>query len=316
MLVYRIQPKKQIENVKGLVFDIQRFSVHDGPGIRTVIFLKGCSLHCFWCQNPEGIHPKLEIMFFPDRCILCGRCLEVCPEGAHMINEGVHYFARDKCTICGRCTEACYAGVLKITGKIMTVKEVIKEVLKDKIFYEQSGGGITLSGGDVVTQPKFTVAVLQQSKLEGLHTALETAANYKWELLKSLLPRTDLVMLDIKHLDPQKHKKATQSSNELILHNAQKLSQIPKPLIIRTPVIPGFNDTVEEIAAIAQFIQPFPHLQYYELLPFHRFAEGKYHNLGLVYAARHLRTPSKEKMNQLADEAGKFGITVKVAGLS
>jgi pyruvate formate lyase activating enzyme len=255
-------------------------------------------------------------MFIPDRCILCGRCLKVCPEEAHTIKEGVHYFARDKCTSCGRCVEVCFAGVLKITGKTMTVKEVIKEVMKDKIFYEQSGGGVTLSGGDVVVQPKFTKAILKQSKLEGLHTALETAANCKWEILKSFLPLTDLVMLDIKHLDPQKHKEATHSPNELILHNAQKLSQIPKPMIIRTPVIPGFNDTIEEIAAIAQFIQSFPYLKYYELLPFHRFAEGKYHNLGLGYDASHLRTPSKDKMNKLADAARKFRIAVKVAGLS
>lgn len=311
--MYRIQLTNHIESVKGIVFDIQRFSVHDGPGIRTVVFLKGCSLHCFWCQNPEGIHHQPEIMFFPDRCILCGRCVNACPEGAHVIKEGIHYYDKNKCTSCGRCAASCYAGVLKITGKIMTVQEVIKEVLKDKIFYEQSGGGITLSGGDAVVQPRFTNAILKRSKLEGLHTALETAANCKWEVLESLLPLTDLVMMDIKHLDPIIHKEATHSSNELILSNAKKLSQTAKPLIVRTPIIPDVNDTPEEIAAIAEFIQPFPNLQYYELLPFHRFGEGKYHNLGLLYAASNLQTPSKDIMNKLADEAKKVGIMVKMA---
>jgi pyruvate formate lyase activating enzyme len=308
-----MQQKNQTENVKGNVFDIQRFSVHDGPGIRTVVFLKGCSLHCFWCQNPEGILPKPEIMFFPDRCILCGRCVEVCPEGAHTIKEGVHYYIRDKCTSCGRCAEVCYAGTLKVTGKIMTVKEVIKEVLKDKVFYEQSGGGITLSGGDAVVQHRFANAILKRSKVEGLHTAIETAANCKWEVLESLLPLTDLVMMDIKHLDLKKHKEATRFSNELILQNAQKLSQTLKPLIIRTPVIPGVNDTQEEIAAIVRFIQSFPNLKYYELLPFHRFGEGKHHNLGLSYAASHLKAPPRDTMNKLADEARKFGIQIRVA---
>jgi pyruvate formate lyase activating enzyme len=301
--VYRIQPTNHTENVKGIIFDIQRFSVHDGPGIRTVIFFKGCSLHCFWCQNPEGIRSQSEIMFFPDRCILCGKCVEVCPEEAHLIKEGTHYYDHDKCTSCGRCAESCYAGVLKITGRVMTVKEVIKEVLKDKIFYEQSGGGITLSGGDAVMQHRFTHALLKRSKLEGLHTALETAANCNWKILASLLPL----------IDPEKHKEATNSSNELILYNAQKLSQTPKPLIVRTPVIPGVNDSLKEITAIAQFIKTFPNLQYYELLPFHRFGEGKYHNLGLLYAASHLKAPSKDKMNKLANAARKFGITVKVA---
>jgi pyruvate formate lyase activating enzyme len=252
-------------------------------------------------------------MFFPDRCILCGRCVEVCPEEAHTIKEGIHYYTQNKCTSCGRCVETCYAGVLKVTGKMMTAKEVIKEVLKDKIFYDQSGGGITLSGGDAVVQHRFTNVLLKRAKVEGIHTAIETAANCKWEILESLLPSTDLVMMDIKHLDPKKHKEATHVSNELILQNAQKLSQTPKPLIVRTPVIPGVNDTLEEITAIVQFIQSFPNLQYYELLPFHRFGEGKYHNLGLSYAASHLKTPSKGIMNKLADEARKSGVTVRVA---
>ncbi|MEM2111061.1 MAG: glycyl-radical enzyme activating protein, partial [Candidatus Bathyarchaeia archaeon] len=218
--------------VKGCVFDIQRFSVHDGPGIRTVVFLKGCSLHCFWCQNPEGIHLKPEIMFFPERCIACGKCVAICPEKSHVIKDGIHYFLREKCTSCGKCVEVCYAGALQLTGKEMTVDEVLDEVLKDRKFYEISGGGVTLSGGDVVVQHEFAYAILERCKTEGLHTAIETAANCEWKVLENLLPVTDLIMMDIKLLDPKKHKEVTGVSNERILENAQKLSKTDKPLII------------------------------------------------------------------------------------
>jgi len=297
--------------VKGVVFDIQRFSIHDGPGIRTTVFLKGCHLHCFWCQNPEGINLKPEIMFFPDRCIGCGQCLVVCPQGAHVIREGVHVYLREKCVVCGKCTETCYAGALVLTGKLMTVDEVMREVLKDKIFYEISKGGVTLSGGDPVVQRDFSRAILERCKAEGLHTAIETAACCKWEYLATLLPVTDLVMMDIKHLNPEKHREVTGVSNELILENAQRLARTDKPLIIRVPVIPTVNDTPEEIGAIAEFVQSFPNLQYLELLPFHRLGESKYHALGLSYQASRFKSPSRRKMKELAEEAGKFGVRVR-----
>ena len=298
--------------MKGIVFDIQRFSIHDGPGIRTIVFLKGCPLHCFWCQNPEGIHLKPEIMFFPDRCIGCGRCLEVCPEGAHVIVDGTHVYLRDKCVVCGKCTETCYAGALMLTGRLMTVDEVIEEVLRDRIFYEMSNGGVTLSGGDPVVQLDFSRAILERCKAEGLHTAIETAANCRWNDLDALLPVTDLIMMDIKHLDPDKHREVTGVSNDLILENVRRLAQTGKPLIIRVPVVPTVDDTPEEIEAIAQFVRSFPNLQYLELLPFHRLGQSKYHALGFNYHASHLRTPTKDKMRELATKAEKFGIEVRV----
>ena len=298
--------------LKGMVFDIQRFCVHDGPGIRTTVFLKGCSLRCFWCQNPEGIHLKPEIMFFPDRCIGCGRCLTVCPQGAHRIQDDKHVYLREKCVLCGKCTETCYAGALMLTGKLMTVDEVIEEVLRDKIFYRMSNGGVTLSGGDAVLQHDFSLAILERCKAEGLHTAIETAANCQWKILAKLLPATDLIMMDIKHLDPNKHREATGVSNERILDNARRLAKTNKPVIIRVPVIPTVNDTPEQVGAIAQFIQSFPDLQYLELLPFHRLGEGKYHALGLNYQASRLGTPTKNKMRELAARPKKLGVEVQI----
>ncbi|MDH5439498.1 MAG: glycyl-radical enzyme activating protein [Candidatus Bathyarchaeota archaeon] len=298
--------------MEGTVFDIQRFSLHDGPGIRTIVFLKGCSLHCFWCQNPEGIHLKPEIMFYPDRCIGCGRCLTICPQKAHVVLDGKHAYLRQKCIVCGRCTETCYAGALMLTGKLMTVDEVMEEVLKDRVFYEVSKGGVTLSGGDPSLQYEFSKAVLERCKSEGLHTAIETAANCRWESLAALLPVTDLVMMDIKHLDPEKHQEVTGVSNGVILENATRMAKTGKPLIIRVPVVPKVNDTAEEIREIAQFVRTFPNLEYLELLPFHRFGESKYHALGADYPASCLRIPARDKMTKLVVAVRKVGIKVRV----
>jgi pyruvate formate lyase activating enzyme len=293
-----------------MVFDIQRFSIHDGPGIRTTVFLKACSLHCFWCQNPEGIHPKPEIMFYPDRCIYCGNCLLACPNGAHIVKGDSHVFLREKCKACGQCVETCYSNALVMAGREMTIDDVMKEVLRDKVFYDESGGGVTLSGGDPVAQYVFSRALLKQCKAEGLHTAIETAANCQWENLASLLPVTDLIMLDIKHINLKKHKNATGVSNKNILKNAVQLSKTKKPLIVRVPVIPGVNDTIGEIEAIANFVRDFPNLQYIELLPFHRLGEGKYKALGLKYPTGNLKAPTRDKMKRLVTAAKKQGIKV------
>lgn len=229
-----------------------------------------------------------------------------------MIQDGTHVYLREKCIVCGKCTQTCYAGALQITGKLMTIEEVMEEVLKDKMFYEISNGGVTLSGGDLVVQHDFSWAILERCRTEGLHTAIETAANCQWKVLAKLLPVTDLIMMDIKHLDPNKHSEATGVSNERILDNARRLAKTNKPLIIRVPVVPTVNDTLEQIGGIAQFVQSFPNLQYLELLLFHRFGESKYHALGLNYHASHLKTPPKDKMRELAARAKKFGIEVRI----
>lgn len=305
----------------GIVFNIQRFSIHDGPGIRTTVFLKGCSLHCFWCHNPEGIAIKPQIQFFPERCIHCGECIVVCPNGANIIENDQTVFLREKCTVCGKCIETCYAEARLLVGKEMSAEEVVQEVLKDRPFYETSSGGVTLSGGEPVIQPEFSLEILKRCKEEGIQTAIETAGNVPWEDLDSLMPYTDLVMMDLKHMDSAKHRDAVGVPNERLLANARRLvTQTDKPLLFRIPVIPGVNDTNEEVGAIAAFVREMVDLRAgqnnlakisLELLPFHRLAGDKYRSLEMDNRSRDLVPPTKEKMNELVEAGKVYGIEIR-----
>jgi len=294
--------------LRGLITQIQRFSIHDGPGIRTTVFMKGCVLRCFWCHNPETWRHQPEIQLFPSRCIGCGKCFEVCPEGAHEMVDGQRVFHRERCKACGKCVETCYAEALVMAGEWKTPEEVLAEVLKDQVFYRQSGGGLTLSGGEPLMQLDFTRKILQLAKEAQLHTAIETCGINRWEDFESILPWLDLVMMDIKVMDEKRHTEVTGVSNRNILANVKKFAEFEMPLIIRTPVIPGVNDTVEDIRAIAAYIYGLPNLQAYDLLPYHRLAEDKYRSLGLTYKGQGLETPDKQTMQLLADTARKAGI--------
>ena len=254
-----------------------------------------------------------EIQVFATRCIGCKACFEQCLQGAHVAQNGSHQFRRELCQACGRCVETCYAESLVMAGKWWTVEELIEELLRDQPFYEQSGGGITLSGGEPLLQQAFSLRVLQECKRVGLNTAIETAAICPWADLEELLPWLDLVMMDIKVMDDEQHRAVTGASNRRILENARRLAQKDMPLLIRTPVIPTVNDSPAAIAAIAEFIRDFPNLLYYELMPFHRLAEGKYRSLGLSYQASDLEPPSKDAVQALAECARNGGVAnVKV----
>ena len=276
----------------GTVFDIQRFSIHDGPGIRTTVFLKGCSLQCFWCHNPEGIRRQPEIQFEPEKCIGCGECVQICEHNAQFLEDGQRFYDRAACTACGKCVETCYAGGLTLVGATMHVDDVLAEVLQDVAFYRSSGGGVTFSGGEPVLQTDFMFEMLNACRANGLHTAIETAGCYRWERLERLLPHIDLVMMDLKHMDSAQHQAATGASNDLILANARHLASTSVPLIFRVPVIPTVNDTPDAIRAIARFVQELSALRGtpipLELLQFHRLAENKYTSLGHLYKARSL----------------------------
>ena len=305
----------------GAVFNIQRFSIHDGPGIRTTVFLKGCALSCFWCHNPEGRRTTLELQFFPDRCTACGACVEACPNSAHEFLDDVHIFHRELCESTGACVDTCYPQALQMNGQIMTVEQVMEEVLRDKAFYESSGGGVTLSGGEPSLSNDFAFAILEQCKLHQLSTAIETCGECPWEFLERLLPVTDLFMMDVKHLEADEHRNATGKSNERVLENARRLALTDKPLIFRTPVVPTVNDSREAIERIASFVRTLMHLRgengargktqseiKYELLAFHKLAADKYHSLGMEYRAAAIHPPSREQMQDLVALAARCGV--------
>ncbi len=297
-------------DVEGIVFNIQRFSIHDGPGIRTTVFMKGCTQRCFWCHNPEGIRFGVAVQYYADRCIACGNCVQDCPHGAHIFNEhGEHIYLTDLCESCMACVKNCFAEALIPAGEKVTVGKVMKDILLDKAFYEESGGGVTVSGGEPMAQFEFTHALLAECKKEGIHTGLETAANMPWERLEAILPVTDLVMMDIKHMDSEKHAWATGVKNELILKNAMNLMATDKPVIIHVPVIPTVNDTPEELRAIASYVKemaekrqkvrPGIELPSIELLTFHKLAADKYESLQMDDRAKDLEVPTRERMQSL-----------------
>jgi pyruvate formate lyase activating enzyme len=313
-----------VQSLTGFIFNIQRFSTHDGPGIRTTVFLKGCPLHCFWCHNPEGLNPRQEVQFFSDRCILCGECVILCEQGAHSIQDNVHAYDRSSCIQCGRCIDACCAEAVQFAGKSMTVEQVFEEVARDEAFYETSKGGVTLSGGEPLLQLEFSNRLLATCKAAGIHTAVETTLYRKWEEITPLFPVIDLFLVDLKVIDPDQHRAVTGVSNRRILSNARRLAATDKPVIFHTPVIPTVNDTPEAIASIAQFVRDMIDLRLetlpagsdagiaLELLPFHRLAGGKYESLGSQYAASDFAPIPQEKLAILLQTASQYDIPVKI----
>lgn len=285
--------------MKGFVFNIQRFSIHDGPRIRTTVFLKGCNLRCLWCHNPESIHPKPEIQLFLQKCIGCGKCFEVCPVHAHQVKDDKRVFLRELCIGCGKCAESCYAEALVMTGREMSVEEVLEEIDKDKLFYSNSGGGVTFSGGEAMLQKDFLKAMLIECKKRGFHTVLETAGNVPWQVFEEMLPYVDLFLYDIKVMNEQKHIEATGVSNRRIHDNLRKLAAGSANIWVRVPVLPGFNDNIGEMESIVDLVKDLKGITQVELLPFHNLGEGKYISLGMEYCVTGFETPSENQMDEL-----------------
>ncbi|WP_432667622.1 glycyl-radical enzyme activating protein [Wukongibacter baidiensis] len=298
---------------QGTIFNIQKYSIHDGPGIRTTVFLKGCPLTCWWCHNPESQRVKQEIVFWQNKCIACGDCEKVCPVGAVKFDEKGFNLDRSKCILCGKCAEVCPSEAIELIGKRITLDEAMKEIEKDMVFYEESGGGVTFSGGEPMLQIDFLDRILTASKQKGIHTAVDTSGYGPWENFERIMDKVDLFLFDIKHMDDEKHKKYVGVSNESILKNLRKLAQNGNKIWIRIPIIPGINDDDLNIKMTSDYISSL-NIEEVFILPYHRIAMDKYRRLNMEYKVPDIREPMDEEMKIIDQKFKDNGIIVKIGG--
>jgi glycyl-radical enzyme activating protein len=303
----------QAGEVSGIVFDIQRYSLHDGPGLRTNVFLKGCPLDCAWCSNPEAKHPLPQTAFFEQRCFLCGDCLKVCPNSAIEMQSGRLAWDAARCDSTGACVHACPAQAFRVIGKRMCASEVVAAVQRDVAFYGRQGG-MTLTGGDPTFQPGFAQAILELARAEGLHTAIETCGACAWPVLQGLLPWVNLVLFDLKHLDTDLHRQYTGGSNESILDNLRRTAQSGVELVVRVPLIPGFNTDTDSLAAMAALIRSLAEVPVVHLLPYHTLGRAKYRALDLTYSMEDTPPMMIEEAEALAAPFKAYGLDVVVGG--
>ncbi len=299
----------------GVIFSIKKYSLHDGPGIRTTVFLKGCPLSCWWCHNPEGIGPEPELVYRRSRCIDCGTCVSVCPESALCLSAGGGIRIDSSfCTSCGTCAESCPTRALEMMGKEITVKDLMKEIRKDIPFFDDSGGGVTFSGGEPLFQHEFLIEILKACGNEGIHRTVDTTGFAPLQVIKQVTPFTDLFLYDLKMMDPEKHLKYTGVRNELVLSNLRVLSASGTRVFIRIPVIPGINDDLENLNATADFLRTLEGSYSVNLLPYHDFGKSKYSNLKSDYKLKETLPPGKDKMLHIQDLFCKHGIEVQIGG--
>ena len=297
----------------GWIFNIQRYSIHDGSGIRTLVFMKGCPLTCLWCSNPESQRTRPELGFLESTCVgadACGApCVSVCPEEAVALNHGRPVIDRKRCNARGQCADACLHGALKLIGRAMTVDEVLAEVEKDRPFYRRSGGGITIGGGEPLAQHRFTAELLRTAQERYLHTAVETSGFATWNHFEAVLRHVDQLYCDVKHMDPHKHRELTGQSNELILENLEKVLSIKEPddVVIRIPLIPGCNDSAENVSASAKFVSELG-FKRIELMPYHRFGVSKYRQYGRQYRLDDSASVSEQEILDLRGIVESFGL--------
>lgn len=268
-------------SIVGTIFEVKRFAVHDGAGIRTSVFLKGCPLNCIWCHNPEGISAKPQLAFYENKCVSCSSCVERCEQNAHQMMQGNHIFNRNLCTACGRCETQCPQTALVLYGKRMTVEELLPQLLEDREFYEASGGGVTLSGGECLMQPEFCAALLRELKQQGIHTAVDTCGFVSKAALDQVMPYTDVFLYDLKAYDEQVHIRCTGQSNQKILENLRYIDDCGKTSEIRIPFVPEYNK--EEIPMLADFVRTLNHVTAVKILPYHNYAGSKYTALGMQH---------------------------------
>ena len=296
--------------MKHLITDIQRFSLNDGPGIRTTVFFQGCNMRCAWCHNPETLSMSQDLMFYPSKCIGCGKCFDTCLVHAHKFENGVHIIDREICAKCGKCADICYAEALMMSGKEMTVEQIMSEIRQDKAYYDGSNGGVTLSGGEVLCHTEFATEIARACRKEGFSVAIETNLSMPYDHISSLLNEVDIIMADLKLFDDGMHKKYTGLSNKNTIENIIKISDIP--MIIRTPLIDGVTATKENLRSIAKLLEGKENLIYYQLLNFNPLGASKYQSLDKANDFSLLRPYTNEQMKEFGEMLSDINIKVKV----
>jgi len=297
---------------KGIIFDIKRYAIHDGPGIRTTVFLKGCPLRCLWCHNPEGQEIHKEILLRQDRCAAeCVICLDICPQKALRKSNGVIQVDNSRCDCCGKCVEACVYEALEISGHEVTVEEVLEEIERDRIFFEESGGGVTFSGGDPLMQPDFLDGLLKECKKRKIHIVVDTSGYASFKTIERIAKNVDIFLYDIKIMDDKKHKHYTSVSNKKILGNLRKLVEIGKHVVIRIPLVQGINDDIKNIEQLARFIKKLKKIKQINLLPYHKGGCAKYKRLQREDPSVDLMTSTNEQMKNVKAILTKYGFFVK-----
>ncbi len=298
----------------GITFNIKKFSIHDGPGIRTTVFFKGCPLNCLWCHNPESQSPQPEIHYFEKRCIQCGDCAKACPNHAISFINGIRAWDSDLCQLCGTCAEACPTEAIQLIGEKSDIDKIMEEVEKDIIYYDQSGGGVTFSGGEPLQQVDFLRALLKRCKDYEIHTAVDTSGFAPWTRFEKILPYTDLFLYDLKLMDDEKHRQFTGVSNQVILQNLRKLDGTQAQIRVRIPIIPSINADEENLRNTALFLSTLENIQKVDLLPYHNIASDKYQRMGHKYALKDVKTPSAKEMQTLATIFEEKGFDVTIGG--
>jgi pyruvate formate lyase activating enzyme len=298
----------------GVVFNIQRYSVHDGPGIRTTVFLKGCPLECAWCHNPEGISPRREMIVLEGRCIACGECRRVCAFAAENGGAGPLPAINGRCTWCGACIDACPTGARQVMGREMSVSDVLAEVRKDRVFFDESRGGVTFSGGEPLMQPEFLAALLSACQAEGLHTAVDTCGMARTEQLLAIAANVDLFLFDLKLMDDARHRQYTGVSNQLILENLRALGRVHSQIWVRVPLVPGVNDDEASLESMARFAASVPGVRQVNVLPFHRTGLPKARRVGRTARLEGVTPPPAEAVATALALFRKCGLEVKAGG--
>jgi pyruvate formate lyase activating enzyme len=298
----------------GIIFDIKKYAIHDGPGIRTTVFFKGCPLHCWWCHNPEGQSPKPELVYRKSRCIGCGECVKNCPDQAISLKAQHVTLNRKNCILCSNCSQACPSDALSIAGKQTTVEEVIEEIEKDRTFYDESGGGVTFSGGEPFQQPSFLNELLTECKNRDIHTTVNTCGHTKYETINKMRDKIDLFLYDIKIMNPEKHAKYTGASNTQILRNLKNLAENGSSIVISFPIIPTINDDYKNVEDTAKFISSLPNIERVNILPYHKAGIEKYRSLGKPYKLNRIQPPSDQKIKSIRRKMEASGIKVEIGG--